>query len=101
VFVSSEREHIITDANIQGAPDLVVEILSPSTASRDWRDKLDLYARHGVAEYWLVDPVSEIVWVFRLVDGTLVQVGMYGVGDTLTSPLLEGFSLELGEVFVQ
>ena len=56
VFVSSEREHIITDANIQGAPDLVVEILSPSTASRDWRDKLDLYARHGVAEYWLDGP---------------------------------------------
>ena len=101
VFVSSERERIITDANIQGAPDMVVEILSPSTASRDWRDKLDLYARHGVAEYWLMDPISEIVWVFRLVDGTLVQVGMYGVGDTLTSPLLEGFSLELGEVFVQ
>ena len=77
----------------------MVEILSPSTASRDWRDKLDLYERHGVAEYWLVDPVSEIVWVFRLVDGALVQVGMYGVEDTLTSPTLEGFSLELGEVF--
>ena len=99
VFVSSEREHIITDANIQGAPDLVVEILSPSTASRDWRDKLDLYARHGVAEYWLVDPISEIVWVFRLVDETLVQVGMYGAGDMLTSPLLEGFALDLGLVF--
>ena len=60
IFVSRERKHVITDANIQGAPDLVVEILSPSTASRDWRDKLDLYERHGVAEYWLVDPVSEI-----------------------------------------
>ena len=100
VFVSREREHIITDANIQGAPDLVVEILSPSTASRDWREKLDLYERHGVAEYWLVDPISEIVWVFRLVDSSLEQVGMYGVSDTLTSPTLEGFSLELEEVFV-
>ena len=99
IYVSREREYIITQANIQGAPDLVVEILSPSTASRDWRDKLDLYARHGVAEYWLMDPISEIVWVFRLVDGTLVQVGMYGVGDTLTSPLLEGFALDLGLVF--
>ena len=99
VFVSNEREHIITDANIQGAPDLVVEILSPSSASRDWRDKLDLYARHGVAEYWLADPVAEIVWVFRLVDGALVQVGMYGVDDMLSSPLLEGFALDLGLVF--
>ena len=99
IFVSNEREHIITDANIQGAPDLVVEILSPSSASRDWRDKLDLYARHSVAEYWLVDPISEIVWVFRLVDSSFVQVGMYGVGDTLTSPLLEGFVLDLGLMF--
>ena len=99
VFVSNEREHIITDANIQGAPDLVVEILSPSSASRDWRDKLDLYARHGVAEYWLADPVAEIVWVFRLVDGALVQVGMYGVDDMLSSPLLEGFELDLALVF--
>ena len=99
IFVSSDREHIITDANIQGAPDLVVEILSPSSASRDWRDKLDLYARHSVAEYWLVDPISEIVWVFRLVDSSFVQVGMYGVGDTLTSPLLEGFVLDLGLMF--
>ena len=99
IFVSNEREHIITDANIQGAPDLVVEILSPSSASRDWRDKLDLYARHGVAEYWLADPVAEIVWVFRLVDGALAQVGMYGEGDTLTSPLLEGFELDLALVF--
>ena len=99
VFVSREREHIITAANIQGAPDLVVEILSPSTASRDWREKLDLYERHGVGEYWLVDPVSEIVWVFRLVDGALVQVGTYGVEDTLTSPLLAGFALDLELVF--
>ena len=56
IFVSKENAGIITDANIQGAPDLVVEIISPSSTGRDWVVKRDLYARHGVKEYWLIDP---------------------------------------------
>ena len=99
VFVSSERENIITYANIQGAPDLVVEILSPSTARRDWRDKFDLYQSHGVKECWLVDPVSRMVWVFLLTDGVFDEVGRYGEDDTMTSPTLEGFGVDLSEVF--
>ena len=54
LFVSNERDHIITPENIQGAPDLVVEILSSSTATRDRTFKRTLYARHGVKEYWMV-----------------------------------------------
>ena len=54
IFVSTERAHIITEDNVQGAPDLVVEILSPSTANRDRTFKRSLYARHGVKEYWIV-----------------------------------------------
>ena len=53
IFVSNERADIITPANIQGTPDLVVEILSPSTAARDKTFKRSLYARHGIAEYWM------------------------------------------------
>ena len=55
IFVSNERAHIITEQNIRGAPDLVIEILSPSTASRDRNFKRALYERHGVKEYWMVD----------------------------------------------
>ena len=99
VFVSKEREHIITHANIQGAPDLVVEILSPSTARRDWRDKFDLYQRHGVKECWLIDPVSRMVWIFLLTDGVFNEVGTYGEDETLKSPTLEGFEINLAEVF--
>ena len=58
IFVSKEREQIITPANIQGAPDLLVEILSPSTRRLDMTTKLDLYARHGVKEYWIADPAA-------------------------------------------
>ena len=100
IFASREREHIITDANIQGAPDLLVEILSPSTGRRDRTTKRDLYARHGVGEYWIADPEAQTVTVMLLKDGAFETVGQYGIEDTLTSPTLEGFSVALDSVFV-
>ena len=65
LFVSNERWGIIGEKQVTGAPDLVVEILSPSTAHRDRGIKLDLYARRGVREYWIVDPVEDVVDVWR------------------------------------
>ncbi len=62
VFISTERRHIITPANIQGPPDLVVEILSPATAQRDKGYKRELYARCGVEEYWMIETVSVQTW---------------------------------------
>ncbi len=99
LFVSKEQEHIITPANIQGAPDLIVEILSPSSSRRDWRDKRDLYASHGVQEYWIVDPTNRIVWVMLLEDGELATAETYTEGDTITSATLEGFSINLNDIF--
>ena len=101
LFISNARQHILTDANVnvQGAPDLVVEILSPSTASRDWRAKMDIYAEHGVQEYWVVDPEAQRVWVMARTEDTLTEVANYGPADTLTSPTLPGFTANLSEVF--
>ena len=99
LFVSNEREHIRTPANIQGAPDLIVEILSPSSSRRDWRDKRELYAEHGVREYWIVDPANHIVWIMLLRGGVLEEQGTYGEGDTVTSLTLEGFSFGVDEIF--
>ena len=99
LFVSNEREHIRTPANIQGAPDLIVEILSPSSSRRDWRDKRELYATHGVKEYWIVDPTNRIAWVMLLQDGTLEIEETYTEGDTITSTTLDGFSVSLDEIF--
>ena len=65
LFVSDERREIIGEKQVTGAPDLVVEILSPSTAHRDRGIKLDLYARRGVRQYWIVDPVEDAVDVWR------------------------------------
>ena len=99
VFVSNSRSHIITEANIQGAPDLVVEVMSPSTASRDWRIKLDLYAEHGVQEYWIVDSVGQRVWVMARSDDEMAEVANYGAADTLNSSTLPGFAASLSAVF--
>ena len=68
LFISHERRGIIGEKQVTGAPDLVVEILSPSTAHRDRGIKLDLYARHGVRQYWIVDPVEDVVDVWRFGD---------------------------------
>ena len=100
IFVSSERADIITHANIQGAPDLVVEIRSPSTAGLDEVTKRELYERHGVREYWLTDPEAQTVTVLLLGENGYEVVGIYAKGDTLTSPTLEGFSIDLDEIFV-
>ena len=99
LFVSSGRESIITPENVQGAPDLVVEILSPATAARDRTLKLDLYARHGVQEYWIVDPDARAITVLRRGEIRFEVVGIYGEEQTLRSATLADFSIALQEIF--
>ena len=66
LFVSNARKKIITEQNIQGAPDLMVEILSETTEEQDRTTKMQIYARHGVKEYWLIDPDRETLEVYKL-----------------------------------
>ncbi|PKB73059.1 MAG: hypothetical protein BZY75_03835 [SAR202 cluster bacterium Io17-Chloro-G7] len=99
LFVSNERSGIITDANIQGAPDLVVEILSPGTVEYDRGYKRALYGRHGVMEYWIVDPEAETVGVLTLGDQGLSLAATYRRGEMVGSPLLQGISLGVDQVF--
>jgi Uma2 family endonuclease len=99
LFISNERVPLITEANIQGAPDLAVEILSPSTEEYDRGYKRTLYSRHGVREYWIVDPDAETVEVLAESAQGLMPVVTYGRDDTLVSPLLTGLSIDLDQVF--
>ena len=99
LFLSRAREHRSTEENVRGAPDLVIEILSPSTADRDLGYKHELYGRHGVLEYRIVDPVAETVAVQRQQDGRLEPAGTFGRGESLATPLLEGWTLEVNDIF--
>lgn len=99
LFVSKERKRIIREGEIRGAPDLVVEILSPYTGQRDRTVKKKLYARYGVKEYWLVEPEEETIEILTLGRRGYERVALYKKADTLTSPLLPGLKIPLREVF--
>lgn len=99
LFVSKDREMIITETHIDGPPDLIIEILSPSTASLDQLVKRQLYARHGVREFWLVSPEASTVEVLELHEGAYRRRALVGRGDTVTSSVLEGLELAIDEIF--
>lgn len=86
---------------MHGAPDLVVEILSPGTRRTDETIKRKLYERFGVAEYWVVDPELDAIRIHRRVDDAFPRVAELtaDAGDTLTTPLLPGFAMPLADVF--
>jgi len=79
LFVAKARQNIITDRAIEGAPDLVIEILSPTTSRSDRVTKAQIYARHKVPAYWIVDPEQEAVEVYLLnVDSYRLAVTLQG-----------------------
>ncbi len=100
LFVRKERAGVITDANLQGAPDLVVEILSPGTRSKDLELKRKAYARFGVQEYWIVDPEADTVEVLLWSESGYVPAGVFTKADRLSSPLLPELNLPLSAIFV-
>jgi Uma2 family endonuclease len=99
VYISNQRAHLLTEKNLQGVPDLVVEILSPTTRPRDERLKRDLYERAGVEEYWLVDPERNVIDVYRRESGGFQPPVRYRPSDVMTTSLLPGFELPLGVLF--
>ena len=99
LFVSNSQRSIITAKNIQGSPELVVEIISPSSANMDREVKRTIYAEHGVREYWLVDPDARTISVMALRNKDFQEAGRYSATDTLSSPTLPGLALDLAPIF--
>ena len=101
LFVHADRRQIIGEDYVEGAPDLVVEILSPSNWLYDRTEKFRAYQAAGVREYWIVDPRARTVEIFTLEAGTYALQGKFGSGERAPSPLLTGFEMTVDEVFVE
>jgi Uma2 family endonuclease len=101
IFVSNERASILTSAGVLGAPDLTIELLSPSTGFYDLTKKKDLYERFGVKEYWIVDPLQGSIDIFANRNGTfeLIFSGR-GKGEA-ASEVLPGFKVSIEELFAR
>lgn len=98
--IAKDRKSIITEDNIQGAPDLVVEVISESTRKRDVLTKRRIYERYGVRFYWLVDPEEETVRVFELRDGGYpAEPVVLHPGQALACPLFPEVSTDVAELF--
>lgn len=97
VFVAHGRRHIITDANIQGTPDWLIEVLSDP--HRDRRLKHQLYARAGVPEYWIADPEAGSVEIHLLEGGRYSEPAIVRAPDTASSRTVPGLTIDLAEAF--
>ena len=102
ILIASDQMEILTPKNVQGAPALVIEVLSPSTRRRDLGIKRELFARGGVREYWMVDGRLNRIDVHRRgADGALTMAHQLeaSADAVLTTPILPGFELSLGRLF--
>lgn len=100
LIVLNEHRSRLTRRNLQGAPDLVVEVLSPSSLRLDRVVKRALYARYGVPEYWIVSPEERTVEVLHLQGDHYDTAALWQTGDTLTSPTLPGFACAVDDLFL-
>ena len=101
MVIRRERMSIIGKKNIQGAPNIVIEVLSESTRRRDEIVKRKLYERYGVDEYWIVDPVIDTVKIYRRVGESFARAVEMSAetGGAITSPVLPGFALDVSVIF--
>lgn len=100
LFISQDKTTLITKQNIQGAPDLVIEIVSPTSAYYDLVKKKKLYARFSVQEYWVMDPEERTVEIFNLSGGEMRSTSrLTQPKQTVTSSVLSGFKLSLSKIF--
>lgn len=100
-FFSRGRCDLLSERGAEGAPDLVIEVLSPSTARRDRKDKREIYTRHGVRELWLVHPDIETIEVFDLVKQPDQPVAVLenGTHPAIATNILPGLEAPLADIF--
>lgn len=101
LFLAKDRLKLISDRGIEGPPDLIIEILSPSNWIIDRQDKFVLFEKTGVQEYWIVDLKQQTIEVFNLTNAGYELLGRYQSGDQASSRQLDGFSIPADEVWAE
>ena len=99
VFVARENFSILVDAGVEGTPDLVIEILSPSNAYLDRKAKLRVYARTGVKELWIVDPEARRVEVYHLPRNSDTPAIVCGENESFASSFFPGLDIQVATIF--
>lgn len=99
VWVAEDSKCIVGEKSLIGPPDLIVEVLSPGTTRQDRKGKFALYERHGVREYWIVDPVDRYIEVYQNQDHQFIRQGIFEPGETFESAVLGGKTVEVSKLF--
>ena len=99
IFVSKERKEIIGEKKIEGAPDLVIEILSESNAYYDLKHKKNIYEKYGVKEYWIVDPIEKSVEVFESKEKKFTLIDRKEEKGKIKSKIFTGLKIQVEEIF--
>jgi Uma2 family endonuclease len=89
----------LDEAGCIGAPDLIIEILSPGNNRKELKHKYEVYEESGVLEYWVVHPNEQTLLVYTLINGSYIASKLFSPGDIVNSECIEGFSLDLEYVF--
>ncbi|MFQ5629708.1 MAG: Uma2 family endonuclease [bacterium] len=98
VFVLHNRLSIVKEDYIEGAPDFLAEVLSPSNWIVDRQKKFEIYAKAGVKEYWIIDPKMRTIEQFVLRDSNYELLGKFEEGEAVRSEVVQGFSIEVNEI---
>ncbi len=98
-FISNKTEQVMDEYVVMRPPELVIEVLSPSTMLDDRHRKRKLYERFGVKEYWLIDPQNKAIEVLTISNGQSEIFSFAAEKGTVRSKVLEGFEVNLNEVF--
>jgi Uma2 family endonuclease len=99
MFISNARRYIIGLQVIEGGPDLVIEVLSPTNTRQELQEKLQDYQAIGVREAWIVSPQAQTVEVLQLPTEGIQRLGLYGLGDLIASQVLPNSHLTVDEIF--
>ncbi len=101
LFISKENKNIITEENIKGSPDLIVEILSPSTAYYDLFEKKEVYEKFGVKEYWIVDPQKHWIEIYTLKQNKYVLFNRTEKKGKVKSSLFKKLDIDASKLFAE